>query len=171
MKVNKNKGMYLESVLNNSIDYYRIHKIALIRKQTTPVKITRVINQEVVGKLSTKCDVDYYGIYNGYFIAIEAKQTKEKYFERSNILEHQLEFLKQILEFNGLSYLIVYFQQSDSFYFIEYKKFEKKVFGKNKKTNRIQEKWFQDNCFKLELMFPGRLDFVKFIKVTQTKKL
>lgn len=163
MKITKNKGMYLESVLKNSIEYYEMHKIALIRKQTVPIKITKVTHKEVMGTLTNKCDVDYYGIYEGRFVAIEAKQTKEIFFNKSNILEHQMQFLKQIKDFKGLAYLIIYFQSNQHFYLIDYEIFEKKILSK-KKSNRIKETWFQDNCHYLDLIYPGRLDFIKFIK-------
>lgn len=164
MKVNKNKGMYLETIINNSIRYYEINQIALIRKQFVPVKITRVINQNVTGKLSNKGDVDYYGIYHGRFFAMEAKQTQEKVFYINNLLNHQQSFLKLIHDFNGLAYLMVFFSKTYSFYFVEYIKVYKYINKENKNINHIEEEWFNTHGIRLELMFPGRLDFLKWIK-------
>lgn len=164
MKINKNKGMYLETIINNSIKYYEINNIALIRKQFVPIKITHVINQNVTGKLSSKGDVDYYGIYKGYFFAMEVKQTQEKVFYINNLLDHQQNFLKLIYDFNGFSYLMVFFVKSYSFYFVEYIKVYKYINQTNKNINHINEEWFTTHGFRLELMFPGRLDFLKWIK-------
>lgn len=164
MKVSKNKGMYLETIINNSIRYYEINHIALIRKQFVPVKITHVINQNVTGRLSNKGDVDYYGIYKGHFFAMEAKQTQDKVFYINNLLDHQQSFLKLIHDFHGLSYLMVFFTKSHSFYFVEYIKVYQYINQTNKNINHIEEEWFTTHGIRLELMFPGRLDFLKWIK-------
>lgn len=163
MKVNKNKGMYLETIINNSIKYYEINNIALIKKQLVPVKITHVKNQNVAGKLSNKGDVDYYGIYKGYFFAMEAKQTQEKVFYINKLLDHQKNFLKLIYDHGGKSFLMVYFLRTQSFYFVEYIKFYKFINKENKNINHVEESWFLDNSIRLELMFPGRLDFLKWV--------
>ncbi|MBR2858148.1 Holliday junction resolvase RecU, partial [bacterium] len=40
-----------------------------------------------------------------------------------NILDHQIDFLTNIINYGGLSYLIIYFQNSNTVYFIDYQKF------------------------------------------------
>ncbi|MBR2651327.1 Holliday junction resolvase RecU [bacterium] len=123
MDTNKNKGMYIETIVNNSIKFYCLNKIALFRKQGLQIKVISVNDDNVVGKLASKCDVDYYGIYKGRFIAIETKQTKNNFFDVRNILDHQIDFLTNIINYGGLSYLIIYFQNSNTVYFIDYQKF------------------------------------------------
>lgn len=163
MKININRGMYLETIINNSIDYYEFHSIAIFRKQFVPIKIKAINENEVIGKLADKCDVDYYGIFKGYFIAIEAKQTKENYFDLSNLLEHQIEFLQKIDYLNGFSFIIIYFQKTNNFYLIDFQIFYKfKI--KNKSKKRIYENWFSIHCEKLILIFPGRLNIIEGIK-------
>lgn len=168
MKINVNRGMYLESVINNSIEYYENNMIAIFRKQVIPIKIKQITHNEVVGRLIDKCDVDYYGIVDGKYIAIEAKQTKEAYFEITNILEHQIKFLDNILKLKGIALLIIYFQIHNNFYLIKYDNL-KKYMSKTKYRKRMKEKWFIDNGIKLDLIFPGRLNFVEEIKKLKTK--
>ena len=39
---NKNKGMFLEDVINNTNEYYRLNNIALIYKKPTPIQIVKL---------------------------------------------------------------------------------------------------------------------------------
>ena len=163
MKININRGMYLETVINKTIEYYELHSIAIFRKQFVPIKIKTVNENEVVGRLADKCDVDYYGIFQGHFIAIEAKQTKEDYFDLNNILDHQIEFLTKINLLSGWSFIIIYFQKTSNFYLIDFNLLhESKI--KNNSKKRVYEKWFEINCEKLILIFPGRLNIIEAIK-------
>lgn len=165
MDTNKNKGMYIEVIINNSINFYCLNKIALFRKQGLQIKIVSITNNDVTGKLSSKCDVDYYGIYKGKFIAIEAKQTKNNFFDLKNIMKHQIDFLNNIVDYGGLSYIIIYFQNSQNIYFIDYRKFYSNFIKSKETKKRIYETWFINNAIKLEIIYPGRIDFIKKIEL------
>ena len=165
MDTNKNKGMYIETIVNNSIKFYCLNKIALFRKQGLQIKVISVNDDNVVGKLASKCDVDYYGIYKGRFIAIETKQTKNNFFDVRNILDHQIDFLTNIINYGGLSYLIIYFQNSNTVYFIDYQKFYFSFIKSMTAKKRIYEVWFTKNATKLEVIYPGRVDFIKKIEL------
>ena len=39
---NKNKGMFLEDVINNTNEYYRLNNIALIYKKPIPIKVLKI---------------------------------------------------------------------------------------------------------------------------------
>ncbi len=158
MKINKNKGMYLETIINNSITFFENNNIAILRKQSIPIHINNIVNQNVDGFLIGKCDVDYYGIYKGRFIAMEAKQTSSEYFDLNKIPDHQLKFLSDIFNHKGISLLIIYFVTNDVFFAIPYNEI---------KNISIKNKIYFNNSellkYKCELYFPGRLDFLKIV--------
>ncbi|MBU3830934.1 MAG: Holliday junction resolvase RecU [Candidatus Ureaplasma intestinipullorum] len=155
MNINKNKGMYLESIINNSIEHYEKNKIALFRKLSIPVKIIEINdNNKIIGKIFKKSDVDYYGIYKGKFIAIEAKQTIEPIFYLHNIQEHQINFLNDINEiYSGFSMLIIYFKNYNIFYCLPWNNI--------KNLTKIEVNNNEFEKYKLDLLFPGRLNFVE----------
>ncbi|WP_353289895.1 Holliday junction resolvase RecU [Ureaplasma ceti] len=155
--------MYLETIINNSIKHYENHKIALFRKQPVPIRIRSVHNLEVTGYLESKCDVDYYGVYQGRFIALEAKQTSQDFFSYHQLLPHQIEYLQLVQHMQGLSYLIIFFQKTEHFYLVSFLRLWA-VFQDNSHSKRIYETELKQISQPLELYFPGWLDFIKKIE-------
>ncbi|MDE5599684.1 MAG: Holliday junction resolvase RecU [Ureaplasma sp.] len=155
MKLNSNKGMYLEEIINNSIKFYKRNNIAIIHKLPIPVKIFENKENIIKGKLYLKSNVDYYGIYKGQFVCIEAKQTNENYFYLRHIAEHQWNYMKSICEHQGLSYLIIHFNLTNSFYRIP---FENILNSPNLK--KIDEKWCNEFGKQLPIYFPGRIELL-----------
>ena len=111
-----NRGMTLEEELNSSNEYYREIDKAIIYKKPTPIKITKVdypSRQATTIKeafFTTPSTTDYNGIYKGYYIDFEAKETRSKTsFSLNNIHSHQIDHLKRIKEHGGISFIIVRF--------------------------------------------------------------
>lgn len=158
MNINKNKGMFLESVINNSIEHYQKNKIALFRKLDIPVKIIEINdNNQIIGKIYKKSDVDYYGVYQGRFIVIEAKQTDNDVFYLHKIQEHQVNFLNEISNiYLGISLLIIYFVQQNQFFCFPWNKISS--------LKKINSKDPQFNQYKINIFFPGRINFLDIIK-------
>ena len=98
----KNRGMTLEEELNITNKYYIENDIAYIYKKPTPIKVVkatfengiRVIKEAYYSEPST---TDYNGIYKGYYIDYEAKETTNKTsFPLANIHLHQIKHIKNI---------------------------------------------------------------------------
>lgn len=160
MNINKNKGMYLETIINNSIEHYEKNKIALFRKLDIPIKIIEKNDNNIIGKIYKKSDVDYYGIYKGKFIVIEAKQTEQDCFYINKMQPHQIKYMNEIEEiYKGISLLIINFKNYDSYYCIPWS------YLKDKTKISIYDSKL-DN-YKLNLFFPGRIDFLSIL----TKKM
>ena len=119
-----NRGMSLEEDINLSNEYYRDNGIALIHKRPTPINIVKVdyskgarITDAYFEKQST---TDYNGVYKGKYIDFEAKITKSTTaFPLSNIGEHQITHLKNVLKHGGIAFFIICFQMKDEIYLLD----------------------------------------------------
>ena len=119
-----NRGMSLEEDINLSNDFYRDAGIALINKRPTPINIVKVdytrgarITDAYFEKQST---TDYNGVYKGRYIDFEAKNTKSTTsFPLSNISEHQIVHLKNVLKHGGIAFFIISFQMKDEIYLLD----------------------------------------------------
>ncbi|WP_322908263.1 Holliday junction resolvase RecU [Mycoplasmopsis felis] len=117
----KNKGMFLEAVINKTINYFWQNNIALIQKKGLDLKINKIqkINNKLVvndSNIYKKSTVDYIGCYNGSFICFEAKSCNEDRFDLSNLKEHQLEYLNLIHNNKGISFVILFFSHINRFF-------------------------------------------------------
>jgi len=105
-----NRGMYAETIINRTIDYYKSKNIAIFYKRSIPFQIIEKLNNEkfLVKPLGNAL-VDYYGIYQGRHIEFEVKQTNDSIFKFNLLKKHQLDYLSKISEHQGLCFLIIYF--------------------------------------------------------------
>lgn len=119
-----NRGMSLEEDINLSNDYYREVGKALINKRPTPINIVKVdythgarITDAYFEKQST---TDYNGVYKGRYIDFEAKNTKSTTsFPLSNISEHQIVHLKNVIKHGGIAFFIISFQIHNEIYLLD----------------------------------------------------
>ncbi|MBP5574882.1 MAG: Holliday junction resolvase RecU [Bacilli bacterium] len=119
-----NRGMSLEEDINLSNEYYIANGIALIHKRPTPINIVKVdyskgarITDAYFEKQST---TDYNGVYKGKYIDFEAKNTKSNSsFPLSNISEHQIVHLKNVLKHGGIAFFIISFQMKNEIYLLD----------------------------------------------------
>lgn len=123
-----NRGMKFEQIINESNEYYKEHDIAVIYKKPIPIQIVKVDYPSRSGAVITEAyykvpsTTDYNGIYQGYYIDFEAKETQNKTsFPLSNIHPHQIEHLMQVANHGGISFILVYWKQKDEIYLLEAK--------------------------------------------------
>lgn len=114
----KNRGIDFENNINITNDNYKIDNLALVYKKSTPIKIlvSGETNKAVFSKKST---TDYNGVYKGKYIDFEAKSTHENNFPLKNIEDHQIEHLKNVLLFDGISFLLVEFKKYNEIYILK----------------------------------------------------
>lgn len=118
-----NRGMVLEEEINQSNEYYLARGIAVIHKKPTPIQIVNVdypkrsaakIKEAYFKKSST---TDYNGVYKGYYIDFDAKETQSKTsFPLKNFHEHQINHLQQCLNQGGICFAIIKFTSDNSVY-------------------------------------------------------
>lgn len=108
----KNRGMVLEELINDACHYYLNHDIAVIYKKPTPIGVVDVdykhgaiINKAYFKEPST---LDYNGLYKGYYIEFDAKEClKKTSFPLSNIHDHQIKHIENIINHGGIAFLII----------------------------------------------------------------
>ncbi|KRL04617.1 Holliday junction resolvase RecU [Liquorilactobacillus oeni] len=111
-----NRGMSLEEELNQSNTYYLHREIAVVHKKPIPIQLVQVdypkrsaavIKEAYFKQAST---TDYNGVYHGYYIDFEAKETRSKTsFPLNNFHEHQVEHMKACVRQGGICFTIIKF--------------------------------------------------------------
>ncbi len=160
-----NRGMLLESDINESNKYYLIHNIALIYKKPTPIKVVKVEYPKNVIKeayFNEPSTLDYNGIYKGKYIEFDAKETNSKTsFPISNVHKHQIEHIKKVLYFGGIPFLIVRFTKLNETYILLGSDFID--FLNNNTRKSIPHEYFKIKGFLIEVKYTPRLDYLKII--------
>lgn len=161
----KNRGMFLESIINESNSYYVVTDKALIFKKPTPIKVINVtfpnnkavINKAVFDHIST---LDYNGLYKGKYIEFDAKETTNKTsFPLSNIKEHQLKHIKSVLRHKGIAFLIIF--MNNEFYLLKGETLIK--FIKEDIRKSIPYEFIKNNAYKIEEKYTPRLDYLRVV--------
>ena len=163
-----NRGMTLEDDINQSNSYYRDKDIAYIYKKPTPIKVTKVtfkkdrtatINEAFYMEPST---TDYNGIYKGYYIDFEAKETKHKTsFPLVNIHKHQIKHLENITNHGGIGFIIVRFSTLNKTFLLKAE--DLFSFNQNEERKSIPIKYFIDKGYLLKENYNPRLNYLKIV--------
>lgn len=117
------RGMTLEQQINESNKYYLGKEIAVVHKKPTPIQIVKVdypkrskavIREAYFRQAST---TDYNGVYRGYYLDFEAKETRNKTnFPLKNFHEHQIFHLQECLKQQGICFTIIRFTSLDRYF-------------------------------------------------------
>ncbi|GAJ26134.1 recombination protein RecU [Liquorilactobacillus sucicola DSM 21376 = JCM 15457] len=120
-----NRGMSLEEELNQSNTYYLQKDIAVIHKKPVPIQIVQVsypkrsaaVIKEAYFKQSST--TDYNGVYKGYYLDFEAKETRSKTsFPLSNFHEHQVNHMKACTRQGGICFTIIKFSVTQQLFLL-----------------------------------------------------
>lgn len=121
------RGMSLEARLNKSNQYYLTHQMAVIHKKPTPIQVVKVnypkrsaakITEAYYRKPST---TDYNGVYKGFYIDFEAKETHNKTsFPLANLPQHQIDHMQSCIDHGGLAFLIISFKKVNEIFLLPY---------------------------------------------------
>ncbi len=162
-----NRGMTLEEDINLTNNYYKEKDIALIYKKPIPIKVLKINETKTRikdGFYEQKSTLDYSGIYKEKYLEFDAKETNSKTsFPISNIHPHQIEHIKNIIHFKGISFLIIRFNLLNETYLLEGHKLL--AFLEENERKSIPLSYFQENCPKIALKYAPRLDYLKVIDI------
>lgn len=162
-----NRGMALESDINMTNEYYVSTKKAFIYKKPTPIQVTKIDyrNQSIIikeGYFKEPSTTDYNGLYNGYYIDFEAKETNSKTsFPLENIHKHQIEHIRNVIENKGIGFVIVRFNTLNKTYILLGKDLIE--FIDNFKRKSIPIKYFEEKGYLIDTTYVPRLDYLKVI--------
>ena len=159
----KNRGMFLESIINDSNTYYNSIDKCLIFKKPTPIKVLNVtypdnrshlIDKAVYSSIST---LDYNGIYREKYIEFDAKECHSKTsFPLSNIKDHQLENIKKVILQKGIVFIIIFI--NNEFYLLKGSTLVD--FIKNNDRKSIEYEYLKQYAYRIQESYTPRLKYL-----------
>lgn len=169
-----NRGMTLEDDLNTTNQVYRDLNKALIYKKPTPITIVKVdyparnkarITEAYYKVAST---TDYNGIYKGYYIDFEAKETHSRTsFPLANIHEHQINHMQMVKEHKGIAFIIIRFTQYDETYLLFINDLSE--FIKNNTRRSLPYSWIVENAHQINYHLIRPVDYLSILDKTILK--
>jgi recombination protein U len=166
-----NRGMTLEEDINETNQYYLVHKTAVIHKKPTPVQIvdvhypTRsaaVIKEAYFKQPST---TDYNGVYKSRYIDFEAKETKNKTsFPLQNFHEHQIKHMESVFMQDGITFVLLRFSLSEEVFLLPFealKIYWERMINGGRKSIRKEE--IEEAGFRVPLGLHPRVDYLKIV--------
>jgi recombination protein U len=120
-----NRGMPLEKEINVSNRFYLQNDLAVIHKKPIPIQIVQVdypkrsaavIKEAYFKQPST---TDYNGVYRGYYLDFEAKETKNQTsFPLNNFHAHQIQHMKACTNQGGICFAIIKFVSTQEIFLL-----------------------------------------------------
>ena len=124
------RGSTLEEMINRTNEQYRDKHLALIQKvptPITPIKIDKESRHITLAYFEQKSTVDYIGVVQGIPVCFDAKECQVNTFPLQNIHEHQVNFMTEFEQQDGISFLIIYFSHCNEYYYVPYRDMMRKM--------------------------------------------
>lgn len=140
----RNRGKYLERVIDRCNLVYKQRGIAQINKIPTPIVVRSRGNQIISATYGEKSTVDYVGtLKGGISVAFDTKETKIKRFPFKNVKKHQIEYLTNIHNLGGQAFFLILFVQENELYKVDINQFKQLMNDIDRKS--IPYQWFKEN--------------------------
>jgi len=117
------RGSTLEDFINRTNEYYREKKLGLIQKvptPITPVKIDKEHRHITLAYFDQKSTVDYIGVVQGIPVCFDAKECNTDTFPLQNIHQHQVEFMQEFEEQEGIAFIVIYYSGRNELYYLRF---------------------------------------------------
>lgn len=117
------RGSTLEDMLNRTNEKYAENHLALIQKiptPITPINIDQETRHITLAYFEQKSTVDYIGAVQGIPVCFDAKECNSDTFPLANIHEHQVAFMRQFEEQDGIAFILISFTHRDEFYYLRF---------------------------------------------------
>jgi len=118
------RGSTLEDLINRTNEKYRENGLALIQKVPTPItpmKIDQETRHITLAYFDQKSTVDYIGAVQGIPVCFDAKECAVDTFSLQNIHEHQVLFMEDFENQEGVAFFIINFTHRDILYYLSFR--------------------------------------------------
>ena len=162
-----NRGLDLETIIEEANLYYRENDLAYIYKKPTPIGVVKAVYQNKERRIldafyKTPSTLDFNGLYKGYYIEFDAKSTTNKTaFPLSNIHEHQIKHMKNIFKHGGIVFLIIMI--NDEYYLVKGK--DILDFINNNTRKSIPYSYIKEKGYELKYNYLKGLDYLKVLDI------
>ena len=119
------RGSLLEEMINRTNEKYREQKLALIQKVPTPITPVRMDEDRhiTLAYFDQKSTVDYIGVIQGIPVCFDAKESAENTFSLQNIHPHQVEFMREFEQQDGIAFFLIYSKKIEKYYYLPLRHF------------------------------------------------
>ncbi len=115
------RGSFLEELINLTNEKYRSQSLAL-PTPIKPIRIDQNTRHITLAYFEQKSTVDYIGVIQGIPVCFDAKECVGDRFPLANIHEHQMKFMTEFEQQEGIAFLLIYFAGRDCYVYLPYKK-------------------------------------------------
>ncbi len=119
------RGSTLEELINRSNERYLELELALIQKiptPITPINIEKETRHITLAYFDQKSTVDYIGVVQGIPVCFDAKECAVDTFTLENIHPHQVEFMKNFEQQDGIAFFLIYYTSRNEFYYLPFRR-------------------------------------------------
>lgn len=117
------RGSTFEDLINRTNEKYSELGLALVQKiptPITPISIDHDKHQITLAYFDQKSTVDYVGVVQGVPVCFDAKECDTDTFPFQNIHDHQVDFMDRFEKQEGVSFILIYFTNDDTFYYLRF---------------------------------------------------
>lgn len=167
-----NRGQSLEDELNTTNTFYVASGEAVVHKKPTPIQIVdvhypkRSAARITEAYFRTPSTTDYNGVWNGWHLDFEAKETKNKTsFPLQNIHDHQVEHMKRVQTHGGIVFFIVKWTTLERYFalfFDDFYPFWQRMLDGGRKSITLQE--MERRAYELTLHYQPRLPYLQAVE-------
>lgn len=139
------RGSVLEDLINRTNERYKEENLALIQKIPTPITPIRIDKENrhiTLAYFDQKSTVDYIGVVQGIPVCFDAKESATTTFSMQNIHPHQVSFMEQFEQQEGIAFFLIYFTGINVFYYLPlryFMPFWKRMLCGGRKSFRFDE--------------------------------
>lgn len=167
-----NRGKTLEDEIDEANTYYRNRQLAIIHKKPVPVQIVKVEypsrSAAVIKEayFRTPSTTDYNGVWNGYYIDFDAKETSSKTsFPLKNIHAHQMTHMQQVTEQLGVAFIIMRFSSLERYFIVPYEVLQRAWSAMEKGERKsIPLSQIEQEAYEIPTSYYPRIDYLKVLQ-------
>ncbi len=161
------RGSMLEEMINLTNSKYREKGLALIQKvptPITPINIDKENRHITLAYFEQKSTVDYIGVVQGIPVCFDAKECAVDTFSMNNVHEHQVTFMREFEEQNGIAFLLIYYKKYEVYYYLTFQRLLE-FWDRAKKGGRKSFRYEElDASYQISMLGGGCIHYLDILK-------